>query len=305
MSAQVLFTASLFVAFLALLLLIGQWVLTRRARVKAIEQATRERLFPRQEAVVAGGARVRLGRFEKFMVQGDLSLSLQRFLFIAVFLAAVLLIVLLARGIIELMVTVFFLIMVGAAWWRIRFQRQRRVIHEELPGIIDATLRNLDAGRSLEQALLIGFSEASHVFQPLVFRLRNAIESGREYTRLFEDFAKLYNTPSMILLSLALRTSSQFGSSVRPVLEQVASSLRSQQELRQEFLAATAETRFTAVTFAVLPPGLAVYMVLMNEQYAEVLVETSTGHDLLITAGVLQLIGMGVIWRMIQGVGRG
>ncbi|MDX1636191.1 MAG: type II secretion system protein, partial [Marinobacter sp.] len=84
-----------------------------------------------------------------------------------------------------------------------------------------------------------------------------------------------------------------------------ASSLRSQQELRQEFLAATAETRFTAATFALLPPGLAAYMVLMNDDYADLLLNTSTGHNLLIAAGVLQVLGMVVIWRMIQGVGRG
>ena len=126
----------------------------------------------------------------------------------------------------------------------------------------------------------------------------------RDFTRLFDDFARLYQVASLVLVSIALRTSARFGSSVRPVLQQVANSLRSQQELRREFLASTAETRFTAGAFTLLPLGMAVYMMLINEKYAEVLLNTSTGHNMLIVAGVLQTLGVIVIWRMVQGVGR-
>ena len=45
-------------------------------------------------------------------------------------------------------------------------------------------------------------------------------------------------------------------------------------------------------------------MMLINEKYAEVLLNTSTGHNMLIVAGVLQTLGVIVIWRMVQGVGR-
>ena len=196
--------------------------------------------------------------------------------------------------------------MLASAWlyWRYRFQQQRRMIFESLPGIMDSVLRYMDAGRSLEASLQEAFQDAPPVFTPLTFRLRSAIESGRDFTRLFDDFARLYQVASLVLVSIALRTSARFGSSVRPVLQQVANSLRSQQELRREFLASTAETRFTAGAFTLLPLGMAVYMMLINEKYAEVLLNTSTGHNMLIVAGVLQTLGVIVIWRMVQGVGR-
>ena len=69
-------------------------------------------------------------------------------------------------------------------------------------------------------------------------------------------------------------------------------------------MAATAETRFTAAAFALLPLGLAAYMILMNENYSRVLLDTSTGHVMLAVAGALQGLGVIVLWRMIQGVGR-
>jgi tight adherence protein B len=45
-------------------------------------------------------------------------------------------------------------------------------------------------------------------------------------------------------------------------------------------------------------------MMLINEKYAEVLLNTDTGHTMLMIAGILQGVGVLVIWRMIQGVGR-
>lgn len=280
--------------------MVWHWFSQRRAMHRRVQ----ERLAPNRELVTANVARVRLGPMEKFLVQADINLSHRQALLLVLTALVVVFLIALFEGPVVTLVTLFFLVSVCVVYWKVRFQKQRRIIHEELPGIVDGVLRNVDAGRSLEHALIHAFEDASPVFEPLVFRLRSAIEAGRDHTRLFEDFAAIYNIPSLIMVSLALRTSSRFGSSIRPVLQQVAGSLRSQQEMRREFLAATAETRFTAVTFAVLPPGLALYMVTINDQYSRVLMDTATGHTMLAVAGALQLLGVVLIWRMIQGVGR-
>ena len=305
MSSQVWFAAALVVALLASLVLMLQWLWSHWQSHRHISQSIRSRLTPASDDSAMAGARVDLGPVEKLLVLADIRWTLQQLIVLSTALLALLIILAMSRGVVVLLVSLFFIFTVAVVWWRSRFQKQRRIIHEELPAVMDAVLRNIDAGRSLEHALIAAFDEASPVFRPLVFRLRNAVEAGREYTRLFEDFSALYRVPAMVLVAIALRTTSRFGSSVRPVLEQVSASLRSQQEMRQEFMAATAETRFTAVTFAVLPPGLAAFMVVINDEYSDVLLNSATGHTLLGTAAVLQVLGMLVIWRMIQGVGRG
>lgn len=305
MSSQIWFSGALFVGFLAAVLVMVQLAWGYMRGHRQVNQAIRARLTPAIESSGLGGARVDLGPLEKLLVQADIRWSMQRLIIKSVVLLLALVFVAYSRGVVALLVVVFFVVVASGAWWRMRFQKQRQIIHEELPGVVDAVLRNIDAGRSLEHSLISSFDEASPVFNPLVFRLRNAVEAGRDYTRLFEDFAQLYQVPAMVLVAIALRTTSRFGSSIRPVLEQVSASLRSQQAMRREFLAASAETRFTAITFAVLPPALAAFMVLVNDEYSDVLLNTATGHSLLLTAGVLQIIGMVVIWRMIQGVGRG
>lgn len=305
MNSHVWFAGALLVGLLAVLLLMVQlgWGLWQSQR--RITRSITARLNSAREVAGPGGARVDLGPLERLLVQADIRWSMRRLVMLSLLLLGALAFIALSRGVVVLLVVLFFTVTAIGVWWRMRFQKQRQTIHEELPGVVDAVLRNIDAGRSLEHSLITAFDESSPVFSPLVFRLRNAVEAGREYTRLFEDFADLYKVPAMVLVAIALRTTSRFGSSIRPVLEQVSTSLRSQQAMRREFLAASAETRFTAITFAVLPPALAAFMVLVNEEYSDVLLNTSTGHSLLLTAGTLQVLGMVVIWRMIQGVGRG
>ena len=191
------------------------------------------------------------------------------------------------------------------SYWYLRYQRRRRAVFEGLPDVIDDVVRGVDAGRSLEQALVDSFNDSDPVFAPLSFRLRSAVEAGRDYTGLMDDFATLYNVSSLVFVAVALRTSSRFGSSIRPVLKKVSQALRSQQEMRREFIAATAEIRFTAVAFAMLPVGIGVALIAMNEGFRHVLLETDAGHKLLAVSITLIAVGALIIFRMVQGVGRG
>ena len=305
MSAVQLLGMAQTLGIIAVLTVLVQLLWFRRRHTHLLKNRVRQRLEQRSELVseVVPG-RVAVGPLERILLRADIRLGRGQLGLLGVLVFFVLVTVVVSSGWIPAVAV--FALMLASAWlyWRYRFQQQRRMIFESLPGIMDSVLRYMDAGRSLEAALQEAFQDAPPVFTPLTFRLRSAIESGRDFTRLFDDFARLYQVASLVLVSIALRTSARFGSSVRPVLQQVANSLRSQQELRREFLASTAETRFTAGAFTLLPLGMAVYMMLINEKYAEVLLNTSTGHNMLIVAGVLQTLGVIVIWRMVQGVGR-
>ncbi|MCG8519213.1 MAG: type II secretion system F family protein [Pseudomonadales bacterium] len=304
MNSLLWFRLALLVAVISVTLSLLQLAWRSVRDNRRVASRVQQRLLPPTRGGGNGSARVTLGPLERFLVQADIQLTRRQAVLLLLTALALLALTGYLQGLVVECVALFFVLSAGVVYWRVRFQRQRRIIFEELPGIVDAVLRSVDAGRSLEHGLVNAFDDASPVFAPLVFRLRSAVDSGREYTRLFEDFAAIYRIPPLIMVSIALRTSTRFGSSIRPVLVQVAASLRAQQEMRREFLAATAETRFTAITFAVLPPGLALYMVTINEKYSQVLLETSTGHGMLMLAGALQLIGMALIWRLIQGVGR-
>jgi tight adherence protein B len=305
MSAVELLGMAQMLGIIAVLTVLMQLAWFRYRQRSLLTERVRQRLQQRMEiGGEPGQVRVVAGPLERLLLRADIRLSRVQLTLLGIVIFLILVLVLASSG--PIAAAVVLALMAASLWlyWRFRFQQQRRMIFESLPGIMESTLRYMSAGRSLEASLMESFQDAPPVFAPLTFRLRSAIESGRDYTGLFEDFSRLYQVSSLVLVSIALRTSARFGSSIRPVLEQVATSLRSQQELRREFLASTAETRFTAGAFTLLPLGMAAYMMLINEKYAEVLLNTDTGHTMLMIAGILQGLGVLVIWRMIQGVGR-
>jgi len=301
MSAVELLGMAQMLGIIAVLTVLMQLVWFRYRQRSLLTERVRQRLQQRTEiGSESGQVRVVAGPLERLLLRADIRLSRVQLSLLGIVIFLIVVLVMASSGFIAAAVVMALLAASLWMYWRFRFQQQRRMIFESLPGIMESTLRYMSAGRSLEASLLESFQDAPPVFAPLTFRLRSAIESGRDYTGLFEDFSRLYQVSSLVLVSIALRTSARFGSSIRPVLEQVAGSLRSQQELRREFLASTAETRFTAGAFTLLPLGMAAYMMLINEKYAEVLLNTDTGHTMLLIAGILQGLGVLVIWRMIQ-----
>ena len=306
MDAETLLSAARNLAILAVLLLVAQWwFLSIRAR-QASKQHVNARMNSKPVELLSGEREAKLagGRFERLQLKAGLRLGQSALLFMAlVVMAATLLVLVLAGFLFALMVPVI-AILFAVFYWNLRYQRRRRTVFESLSGVIDDVVRGVDAGRSLEQALVDSFNDAAPVFEPLAFRLRSAVEAGRDYTRLMDDFATLYKVPPLVFVAVAMRTSGRFGSSIRPVLKKVSQALRSQQEMRREFMAATAEIRFTAAAFAVLPLGIGAGLIAMNEAFREVLLETDTGHKMLGVSIALIVAGTLIIFRMVQGVGR-
>lgn len=307
MSSEALLAISRNLAIVAVITVVLQaWLMEVRRRA-LIKRVARERLVIQEESELLKDDQVitlASGYLEKAFIRAGVQLTQFRLTVFILIAITVTLGVGAIFGVMLMLFTPFLLALAILVFFRFQYQRRRRVIYESLPTIVDGVVRSVDAGRSLEQALVESFATAPDVFEPLVFRLRSATESGRDYTHLMDQFAELYEIPPLVFVAVALRTSSRFGSSIRPVLKQVSESLRAQEQLRREFMAATAETRLTALIFAVLPPGLGVVAVMMNESFKEVLFHTPAGNKMLMIAAGLILTGGLIILRMVQGVGR-
>lgn len=307
MDADTALIAAQNLAIFAVLLLVFQVALLAIRERRGWQQRVRNRLLNPNTVIEHGDQETALvgGRYQRLLMKAGLQLGQNTLMLLALVVVAAALLVLATLGWLWALLVPVAAALLAVFYWNLRYQKQRRIIFEALPEVIDDTIRSIDAGRSLEQALVESLGEAPPVFEPLSFRVRSAVEAGREYTELMDDFAELYQVPPLVFVAVALRTSSRFGSSVRPVLKKVSESLRSQQEMRREFLAATAETRFTAGAFAILPIAIGAGLIAMNKNFREVLLGTDTGHIMLAISGGLIFLGMAVIFRMIQGVGRG
>lgn len=243
-------------------------------------------------------------RLQRIMLRGNITINEGSFRAFLLLLLASLILVMLVWGLIAV---VLGLATVGVGlwvYWYRRFSSRRLEINETLPRLADAIISGLNAGRTLDQAVVRALEEAPPIYSPLAFRVRSAVEAGRDYVSLFEDFADLYQIPPMVQMAIALGTGQRHGASVQSVLEQLAESLRGQQQLRRDFMAMTGETRVSAVLFAVVPIALAAYLMLANEEYLQVLLYTSQGRRMLLIAFLFEAVGIIWLYRMVQGVGR-
>lgn len=307
MDGEHLLSAAKILAIFAVFLLFIQWVwIVIRNRQKE-KRAVQARIYSQSLDVSSAAIDSRLGSgsFDRLQLKAGLRLSNSAIVVGLLLFLALLAIIQAFIGLMFVILLLVSAILFAVFYWNYRYQKRRRLIFESTPEVIDDVIRGIDAGRSLEQALVNALNDAPKVFFPLLFRLRSAVESGRDYTGLIDDFSKLYSIPPLTFVAVALRTSSHYGSAVRPVLKKVSRSLRSQQEMRREFLAATAETRFTAMAFAVLPLVIGASLIGLNESFRDVLLDTESGQKMLMTSIGLIVVGTIIVFRMVQGVGRG
>ena len=221
MSAVELLGMAQLLGIIAVVTVLMQLVWFRYRQRSLLTERVRQRLQQRMEiGGEPGQVRVVAGPLERLLLRADIRLSRVQLSLLGIVIFLIVVMVLASSGFIAAGVVLALIAASLWMYWRFRFQQQRRMIFESLPGIMESTLRYMSAGRSLEASLMESFQDAPPVFAPLTFRLRSAIEAGRDYTGLFDDFSRLYQVSSLVLVSIALRTSARFGSSIRPDADQ-------------------------------------------------------------------------------------
>jgi tight adherence protein B len=78
--------------------------------------------------------------------------------------------------------------------------------------------------------------------------------------------------------------------------------VRQQELARRELAAMTGETRISAWVLGMTPIAIAVYIMIMNPNYLNMLLEDAAGQTMMITALVLQGLGGFILWRMLRSV---
>jgi len=102
------------------------------------------------------------------------------------------------------------------------------------------------------------------------------------------------------LMVTAVIVQVEVGGNLAAILETLASTIRERNRIRAEVSALTAEGRLSGVILIALPPAMALFMFFGNRSYLTPLVVTPIGHMLIISALVLQVIGVVVIKRMLE-----
>ncbi|MFJ4143495.1 type II secretion system F family protein [Pseudomonas sp. NPDC089734] len=184
--------------------------------------------------------------------------------------------------------------------WRYR-KRVRRMI-EQLPQLLDHTVRSLKSGRTLADAVLHGIEAADQPLRSGMRRIERNVQLGVSLPDAARDFAELYERDEFHLFALGLRVNHRYGGNASELMENLIKLIREREQASRQLRAMTGETRMTAFVLALLPIAMVGYFMVTNPNYLMHMWDDTGGQRMLIVAFVFQVMGCLALWRMLRSV---
>ncbi len=184
--------------------------------------------------------------------------------------------------------------------WRYRRRVQRMI--QQLPSLLDYTVRSLKSGRTLADAVLGAMDASTDPLREAMSRVERNVRLGVSLDEAVEDFAELYERDEFRLFALGLRINQRFGGNASELLENLIKLIREREQAARQLAAMTGETRMTAMVLAGLPALLAGYFLITNPSYLTRMWHDPSGQHLLMAAMVLQACGCLALWRMLRSI---
>lgn len=184
--------------------------------------------------------------------------------------------------------------------WRAR--RRMRQLIEQLPGLLDASVRSLKAGRTLSDAVLGGIEGTREPLHSTLSKVRRSVQLGVPLDDALSELAELYDQDVLRLFALGLRINQRHGGNASELMENLIRMIREREQGIRQLKAMTGETRVTAWVLGALPLFMVGYFLVVNPAYLMQLWQDTSGQMMLLLAFALQTLGCVVLWRMMRSL---
>jgi tight adherence protein B len=184
----------------------------------------------------------------------------------------------------------------------ILYQRRVKRMIEQLPQLLDHTVRSLKSGRTLSDAVMGGIEASEDPLQKAMGRVQRNVQLGVNLPDAVSDFAELYEQDELRMFALGLKVNHRYGGNASDLLENLIKLIRERDQGARQLRALTGETRMTAWVLGALPLLLVSYFMLTNPGYMLGMWNDTSGQHMLISAAVLQVVGSLALWRMLRSV---
>lgn len=178
--------------------------------------------------------------------------------------------------------------------------RRRTQIVSQLPAYLEAVIRVLAAGNTLEEALGSAAKEAAEPSRSVFLSVSRQVRLGAPVDVVLAEAADIHQIKDLRVIALAANINRRYGGTLRNVFRSLIQAIRMREAAARELRALTAETRFSAVVLAAIPMGLSVFLFWRNRGFYADMLATTSGTYTLIFAAALQVAGVLVIWRMMK-----
>ncbi|MBK5551727.1 type II secretion system F family protein [Pseudomonas sp. TH03] len=182
------------------------------------------------------------------------------------------------------------------------YRRRLKRMIEQLPQLLDHSVRSLKSGRTLTDAIIGGIEASEDPLKKAMGRVQRNVQLGVNLPDAVSDFAELYEQDELRMFALGLKVNHRYGGNASELLENLIKLIRERDQGARQLSALTGETRMTAWVLGLLPVILVSYFMLTNPGYMLGMWHDSGGQTMLIVALVLQVLGSLTLWRMLRSV---
>lgn len=183
-----------------------------------------------------------------------------------------------------------------------RYQRRLRRMIEQLPPLLDHTVRSLKSGRTLTDAVMGGIDASADPLKTAMGRIQRNVQLGVNLPDAVHDFAELYEQDELRMFALGLKVNHRYGGNASELLENLIKLIREREQGARQLRAMTGETRMTAWVLGLLPIAMTAWFMSTNPAYLLGMWHDSSGQHMLIATALLQICGCLALWRMLRSI---
>ena len=184
----------------------------------------------------------------------------------------------------------------GLPYGFLAFKRERRrnAFYSELPETLQMISGSLSSGYSLPQAVDAVVHETSGPMADELNRALIEVRLGAALEDALDAVAVRMHSTDMAWVVMAIRIQHEVGGNLAEVLLTVAGTLRERERLRRQVSVLSAEGRLSAAILGALPILVALVLAVIRPEYLSKLFTSPLGWLMIITAGVIFLVG--IVW---------
>lgn len=182
-----------------------------------------------------------------------------------------------------------------------RAHRKRlKAFEAEFAGALDTVIRGLGSGLPLLECFSAVSTSAKEPLRSEFQRVVDAHSIGTSLPAAIDQLAERISLTEVRLFSLIIAIQQQTGGSLVEALSNLADTLRERWELAAKVRISSQEARASGMIVGAMPFVVAAGLYIINPDYLLPLVETGAGLTVLVISGLWMLLGILIMWRMVN-----
>lgn len=175
-----------------------------------------------------------------------------------------------------------------------------RKLNQQLPEALTMISNSLKAGFGLLQALSSTAEQMSHPISTELSRTIHEMNIGSSVEVALLGLSERGDSYDLDIVVTAILVQRTVGGNLGEILDTVAETMRERIRIRGEIETLTSQQKLTGIVLGLIPLGVGLLFQVMSPGYIGPLFTTLTGKGLLVTAVVLETIGVMVIQRILD-----